>query len=179
MAKPRFGGPGICGHGPPRIGSSAGGNSRPHRLEGRSSNNDTPGKHHEPTTWATWLLCSDLWSHATITRATVMSPSVYYRAFGRVDRVDGAAQLESGVDVEGLAPGADIVVAGGIDRVIDQRLELEGRSGGDPFELELPDVSCRALRVDTAVPTQRVDVTTDGDPVSHSHVVVDPDRGWL
>src|ERR1035438_7875164 len=202
MVKPRFGGPGICGHGPPRVGSSARRkpeNPRPHCLEGRSKENDTPGKHPEPMTWVTWLPCSDLpalllaqqdllvqprgvnrrnWSSAGTT-ATVMSPSVFFRAFGRVGRVDGAARLESGVDVEGLAPGADIVVAGGIDRVIDQRLELEGRSGGNPFELELPDVSCRALRVDTAVPTERVDVTTDGDPVSHSHVVVDPDRGWL
>src|ERR1035437_9669192 len=44
----------------------------------------------------------------------------------RFGRVDGAARLESGVDVEGLAPCADIVVAGGIGRVVDQRLELEG-----------------------------------------------------
>ena len=79
---------------------------------------------------------------------------MYSRAFRRIDRADVATRLESGVDVEGLAPGADIVVAGGIDGVIDQRLELEGRSGGNPFELEFPDVSRRVLRVDTAVPTE-------------------------
>ena len=94
----------------------------------------------------------------------------------RFGRVEVAARLESGVDVEGLAPCADIVVAGGIGRVIDQRLELEGLSGGNLFELELPDVSCLVLCVDAAVPSEGVGVTTDGDPVAHSDVVVDSDR---
>jgi len=98
---------------------------------------------------------------------------VYSRAFRRIDRADVATRLESGVDVEGLAPGADIVVAGGIDGVIDQRLELEGRSGGNPFELEFPDVSRRVLRVDTAVPTEGVGVTTDGDPVAYVQLAAD------
>ena len=60
--------------------------------------------------------------------------------------------LQSGVDVEGLTPCADIVVAGGIGRVVEQRLELKSLPGGDPFELEFPDVVCRVPCVDAPVP---------------------------
>ena len=91
----------------------------------------------------------------------------------RFGRVEVAARLEGGVNVEGLAPCADIVVAGGIGRVIDQRLELEGLSGGNLFELELPDVNCLVLCVDTAVPSEGVGVTTDGDPVAYVQLAAD------
>ena len=71
-----------------------------------------------------------------------------------------------------MAARADVVVASGIGRVVDQRLKMEHLRCPDLFELELPDVGCRVPCVDAAVPSARVGVATDGDSVAKYNVAV-------